>query len=105
MTYSLLFPIADIESGQELTRNYVEGLPANLSDDGLYRQCRLLPWQPVQLPPDISYEPQLVPLDYFRVSAGSRRDLLCKECHKGLNAFFFFVEQCAFRFSATDQCS
>ncbi|GAV08466.1 hypothetical protein RvY_18149 [Ramazzottius varieornatus] len=68
ITYSLLFPLCDIEDGQELTRNFIEGL-ASAGQDEAYRQCRLLPWREVQLPADTSYDPRAVPLDYFRNSA------------------------------------
>ena len=63
ITYSLLFPISDINEGEELTRNYVEGLQKS---DEMTRMCRLLPWTNADLP-EISFEPREVPLSYYQV--------------------------------------
>ncbi|EDS29104.1 SET and TTL domain-containing protein .9 [Culex quinquefasciatus] len=41
MTYSLLFPIEDIDEGDQLFRDYVEGVPSDTKE----RECLLLPWE------------------------------------------------------------
>jgi hypothetical protein len=63
ITYSLLFPLIDIEQGSEISRNFLEDIR---QEEQLTRQCRLLPWLDTALP-DISFEPRDVPLSYFSV--------------------------------------
>ncbi|XP_071134636.1 tubulin--tyrosine ligase-like protein 12 [Mytilus edulis] len=58
ISFTLLWPVQDLEEGGEVTRNFVE----NVSNQDVC-QCRLLPWQPCDLKqtdyeqkePDISY--------------------------------------------------
>ncbi|XP_029317383.1 tubulin--tyrosine ligase-like protein 12 isoform X2 [Cottoperca gobio] len=60
LTYSVLWPLQDLQEGEEVTRDYTYG-----ETDPLVRQCRLLPWKPADLegvssvttePPDSHYE-------------------------------------------------
>ncbi|KAF7693804.1 hypothetical protein HF521_007557 [Silurus meridionalis] len=60
MAYSILWPLQNLENGDEVTRDYCYGEP-----DHLVRECRLLPWFPANLdgvseetvePADIYYE-------------------------------------------------
>ncbi|KAJ8402457.1 hypothetical protein AAFF_G00369460 [Aldrovandia affinis] len=60
MAYSVLWPLQDLETGEEVTRDYSYG-----ESDLLVRRCRLLPWEPVDLrevssltaePSDLYYE-------------------------------------------------
>ncbi|KAL6460293.1 hypothetical protein MHYP_G00320520 [Metynnis hypsauchen] len=60
MAYSVLWPIQDLDSGDEVTRDYAYG-----EADSLVRKCRLLPWLPADLeglsdetpePTDLYYE-------------------------------------------------
>lgn len=59
VTYTILFPICDVEEGDTVTRNYVEGG----FEDVKQRDAMLLPWQPFnyllesfeQIEPDESY--------------------------------------------------
>ncbi|CAJ1055760.1 tubulin--tyrosine ligase-like protein 12 isoform X1 [Xyrichtys novacula] len=60
VAYSVLWPLQDLQDGDEVTRDYAHG-ETNL----LVRQCRLLPWKPADLdevssattePPDCYYE-------------------------------------------------
>lgn len=60
LTYSVLWPLQDLQEGDEVTRDYTYGEP-----DPLVRRCRLLPWIPDDLegvssvttePPDRYYE-------------------------------------------------
>lgn len=43
VTYSLLFPIKDVPEGEQIARDFVEGLPA--TTDPSVRQALLLPWR------------------------------------------------------------
>lgn len=60
LTYSLMWPLHDLQHGDEVTRDYAYG-----ERDPLVRRCRLLPWIPTDLrgissvtaePPDSYYE-------------------------------------------------
>uniref|UniRef100_A0AAY5EX02 Tubulin--tyrosine ligase-like protein 12 SET-like domain-containing protein n=1 Tax=Electrophorus electricus TaxID=8005 RepID=A0AAY5EX02_ELEEL len=60
IAYTVLWPLQDLEHGDEVTRDYTYGEP-----DSLVRKCRLLPWLPADLeavsdetpePPDLYYE-------------------------------------------------
>ncbi|XP_076578461.1 tubulin--tyrosine ligase-like protein 12 [Chaetodon auriga] len=60
LAYSVLWPLQDLQEGDEVTRDYAYG-----ETDPLVRRCRLLPWIPVDLeqvssvttePPDSYYE-------------------------------------------------
>ncbi|XP_065121657.1 tubulin--tyrosine ligase-like protein 12 [Paramisgurnus dabryanus] len=60
IAYSVLWPLQDLENGDEVTRDYSYG-----ETDSLVRSCRLLPWLPddlqgisddVQEPSDLYYE-------------------------------------------------
>ncbi|KAM9468177.1 tubulin--tyrosine ligase-like protein 12 isoform 1-T1 [Clarias gariepinus] len=60
IAYSVLWPLQDLENGDEVTRDYCYGEP-----DSLVRKCRLLPWIPADLegvsdetaePADVYYE-------------------------------------------------
>ncbi|XP_066525555.1 tubulin--tyrosine ligase-like protein 12 [Hoplias malabaricus] len=60
IAYSVLWPVQDLENGDEVTRDYTYG-----EADALLRTCRLLPWFPTDLdtvseetpePADIYYE-------------------------------------------------
>ncbi|CAF94125.1 unnamed protein product, partial [Tetraodon nigroviridis] len=60
LAYSLLWPLQDLQEGDEATRDYTYG-----ETNPLVRQCRLLPWKPADLhdvsivsaePPDSYYE-------------------------------------------------
>ncbi|KAF5894473.1 Tubulin--tyrosine ligase-like protein 12, partial [Clarias magur] len=60
IAYSVLWPLQDLENGDEVTRDYCYGEP-----DPLVRKCRLLPWFPADLegvsdetaePADVYYE-------------------------------------------------
>uniref|UniRef100_A0A673BMI9 Tubulin--tyrosine ligase-like protein 12 SET-like domain-containing protein n=1 Tax=Sphaeramia orbicularis TaxID=375764 RepID=A0A673BMI9_9TELE len=60
LAYSVLWPLRDLQEGDEVTRDYAYG-----ETDPLVRKCRLLPWIPAQLdgvrsvtsePPDLYYE-------------------------------------------------
>lgn len=60
IAYSVLWPLQNLENGDEVTRDYCYGEP-----DSLVRKCRLLPWLPADLegvsdetvePADIYYE-------------------------------------------------
>ncbi|XP_074481136.1 tubulin--tyrosine ligase-like protein 12 [Sebastes fasciatus] len=44
LTYSVLWPLQDLQEGDEVTRDYTYGEP-----DPLVRRCRLLPWIPDDL--------------------------------------------------------
>uniref|UniRef100_A0AAY4D584 Tubulin--tyrosine ligase-like protein 12 SET-like domain-containing protein n=1 Tax=Denticeps clupeoides TaxID=299321 RepID=A0AAY4D584_9TELE len=44
MAYSVLWPLQDLENGDEVTRDFAYG-----ESDPLLRQCRLLPWRPADL--------------------------------------------------------
>ncbi|KAE8281564.1 Tubulin--tyrosine ligase-like protein 12 [Larimichthys crocea] len=60
LAYSVLWPLQDMQEGDEVTRDYTYG-----ETDPLVRRCRLLPWVPDDLeqvscvtaePPDLYYE-------------------------------------------------
>ncbi|XP_062861455.1 tubulin--tyrosine ligase-like protein 12 [Trichomycterus rosablanca] len=60
IAYSVLWPLQDLENGDEVTRDYTYGEP-----NSLVRKCRLLPWIPADLegvsdttlePADLYYE-------------------------------------------------
>ncbi|XP_029018907.1 tubulin--tyrosine ligase-like protein 12 isoform X2 [Betta splendens] len=60
LAYTVLWPLQDLQKGDEITRDYAYG-----ESNTLVRQCRLLPWIPVDLegvsstitePPDSYYE-------------------------------------------------
>ncbi|KAM4614805.1 tubulin--tyrosine ligase-like protein 12 [Polymixia lowei] len=60
LAYTVLWPLQDLEQGDEVTRDYAYGEP-----DPLVRRCRLLPWVPADLegvstatpePSDLYYE-------------------------------------------------
>ncbi|XP_028673574.1 tubulin--tyrosine ligase-like protein 12 [Erpetoichthys calabaricus] len=60
IAYTILWPLRDLDSGEEVTRDYAYGEP-----DPLIRKCRLLPWEYADLqrlssyisePPDAYYE-------------------------------------------------
>lgn len=60
LAYSVLWPLQDLQDGDEVTRDYAHG-----ETDPLVRRCRLLPWKPDDLegvgsstaePPDSYYE-------------------------------------------------
>ncbi|XP_047430657.1 tubulin--tyrosine ligase-like protein 12 [Mugil cephalus] len=60
LAYSVLWPLQDLQEGEEVTRDYTYG-----ETNPLVRKCRLLPWMPADLegvssvtaePPDAYYE-------------------------------------------------
>nr|CAB3267355.1 tubulin--tyrosine ligase-like protein 12 [Phallusia mammillata] len=54
VSFSIMWPLTDLEYGDELTRDY-----ALYEKDPVLRQCRLLPWQPADLT-DLPSEPALI---------------------------------------------
>lgn len=60
ITYSLLFPIADCDEGDYVTRDFVEGTPANPE----LRNALLLPWQRNDFS-NVSFEQDEADFEYF----------------------------------------
>lgn len=60
MTYSLLFPIEDLEEGDQLYRDFVEGVPSDCKE----RDALLLPWHYTSLAEE-SYTQKEVSKEYF----------------------------------------
>ncbi|XP_065074738.1 tubulin--tyrosine ligase-like protein 12 [Ochlerotatus camptorhynchus] len=60
MTYSLLFPIEDLEEGDQLYRDFVEGVPSDCKE----RDALLLPWHYTSLAEE-SYTQKEAAKEYF----------------------------------------
>ncbi|KAJ8245612.1 hypothetical protein GJAV_G00272620 [Gymnothorax javanicus] len=70
MAYSVLWPLQDLDTGEEVTRDYTYG-----EENPLVRKCRLLPWQPVDMREKSSFTPEPSDLYYETISQENKEIL------------------------------
>uniref|UniRef100_A0A8C6UD46 Tubulin tyrosine ligase-like family, member 12 n=1 Tax=Neogobius melanostomus TaxID=47308 RepID=A0A8C6UD46_9GOBI len=70
LAYSLLWPLRDLDQGDEVTRDYAYG-----EADPLIRKCRLLPWKPADLD-DVSSETSEPSDEYYLIIARENQEQL-----------------------------
>ncbi|KAG5830699.1 hypothetical protein ANANG_G00313400 [Anguilla anguilla] len=73
MAYSVLWPLQDLDAGEEVTRDYAYG-----ERDPLVRKCRLLPWKPADMHEMSSFTPE--PSDqYYETISQENKEILPSE--------------------------
>ncbi|KAL0962628.1 hypothetical protein UPYG_G00343010 [Umbra pygmaea] len=70
VAYTLLWPISDMQEGEEVTRDYTYG-----ESDPLVRRCRLLPWVPDDLEGVSTLTPEPADLYYENASQQNKETL------------------------------
>ncbi|XP_036376201.1 tubulin--tyrosine ligase-like protein 12 [Megalops cyprinoides] len=70
IAYSVLWPLQDLDTGEEVTRDYTYG-----ESDPLLRKCRLLPWEPADLREVSALTPEPSDLYYETISKENKETL------------------------------
>ncbi|KAI1882058.1 hypothetical protein AGOR_G00246780 [Albula goreensis] len=70
VAYSVLWPLQDLDTGEEVTRDYAYG-----ESKPLVRKCRLLPWEPVDLREESCHTPEPSDLYYETISQENKERL------------------------------
>ncbi|XP_029455946.1 tubulin--tyrosine ligase-like protein 12 [Rhinatrema bivittatum] len=70
IAYTLLWPLRDLENGDEVTRDYTYGVL-----DPLIRKCLLLPWKPADLS-DVSYHLPEPPETHYQAIIAENKETL-----------------------------
>ncbi|KAG9342650.1 hypothetical protein JZ751_016087 [Albula glossodonta] len=70
VAYSVLWPLQDLDTGEEITRDYAYG-----ESKPLVRKCRLLPWEPVDLREESCHTPEPSDLYYETISQENKERL------------------------------
>ncbi|XP_006633164.2 tubulin--tyrosine ligase-like protein 12 [Lepisosteus oculatus] len=70
VAYTVLWPLQDLDNGDEVTRDYAYG-----ETDPVIRKCRLLPWEPADLRSISSSTPEFPDLYYETISRENKETL------------------------------